>query len=368
MDDYLKRIKEPVKRQGAENSLLIMLISFAGSVILTRLYLSIFNYPTIGGESFHIAHVLWGGLLLFAAVLLPLIFTNRWIYPLSAFLAGTGVGFFIDEVGKFITTTNDYFFQPAATIIYAFFLLTVLIFLQVKKPRRHDSRTELFHALDVLEEFLDNDLDKDEYEDVIERLEKISKETSHPDRAELARSMLIFFKSRHLKIEEDKPSLYELAEAKIQTFERKFIKQRIFKTLITISVALLGFSAIGNIAILLNVAISDEYFQEILKELLSEQAITGTYLVLFITRLFLESVVGILFFIATYFWILQRDRRAIMFTLLGLLVSLTTINLLAFYFDQFRAVIGSLIELFILLAVLRYREIFLNPKVKHLKK
>jgi len=75
--------------------------------------------------------VLWGGLILFIAALLPLLFTNQWIYTTSAVLSGLGVGLFMDEVGKFITQTNDYFYPPAAPIIYAFFLLVVLIYVDI---------------------------------------------------------------------------------------------------------------------------------------------------------------------------------------------------------------------------------------------
>ncbi len=79
------------------------------TVTLIRLFLAITGYPQLGWGELHIAHVLWGGLALFSAVLLALVLTNRWAYSLSAILAGVGVGLFIDEVGKFITQSNDYF-------------------------------------------------------------------------------------------------------------------------------------------------------------------------------------------------------------------------------------------------------------------
>jgi hypothetical protein len=48
-----------VKRANAEGYLLIMLIAFALSVIGTRVYLDLANYPRIGGDGpYHIAHVL----------------------------------------------------------------------------------------------------------------------------------------------------------------------------------------------------------------------------------------------------------------------------------------------------------------------
>src|SRR3954471_1146116 len=116
------RFRSPVKRTGAERYQLITLISFAASVVLTRLYLELTGFPQLGSGVLHIAHVLWGGLLLFIAALLPTLIANRWVYLLDAVLGGIGVGLFIDEVGKFITQNNNYFFPFAAPIIYAFFL------------------------------------------------------------------------------------------------------------------------------------------------------------------------------------------------------------------------------------------------------
>src|ERR671928_1871864 len=158
MNAPMRRIRRPVKRESAERYLMVTLVSFAGAVILIRLFLELTGYPQVGNSELHIAHVLWGGLLLFAASLLSLLFANRWAYSAGALLAGIGIGLFIDEVGKFITQNNDYFFPAAAPIIYAFFLLTVLLYLQVRRPSPRDARIELYHALEAFEEVLDRDL------------------------------------------------------------------------------------------------------------------------------------------------------------------------------------------------------------------
>src|SRR5664279_4916411 len=152
----MSRFRSPVKRQGAERYLLFTLVSFAASVVLTRLYLELTGFPQLGNGVLHIAHVLWGGLLLFIAALLPTLIANRWVYTLDAILGGIGVGLFIDEVGKFITQNNNYFFPFAAPIIYTFFLLIVLVYLQIRRPSKHDSRSELYHALDQIMELIEN--------------------------------------------------------------------------------------------------------------------------------------------------------------------------------------------------------------------
>ena len=100
-------LRKAIKRADAERLLLLMLLSFAASVVLTRVYLQLTGYPQIGGGELHIAHMLWGGLLLFVGAMLMLIVANRWVLPTGAILTGIGVGLFIDEVGKFITKYND---------------------------------------------------------------------------------------------------------------------------------------------------------------------------------------------------------------------------------------------------------------------
>ncbi|MGH2605824.1 MAG: hypothetical protein ACRDG5_04475, partial [Anaerolineales bacterium] len=82
--------RAPVRREGAQVHLLLMLLSFAGSVFATRAFLTVTGYPQLGGGGFHIAHVLWGGLLLFAAAILPLIWANRWVYRAGAVVSGLG--------------------------------------------------------------------------------------------------------------------------------------------------------------------------------------------------------------------------------------------------------------------------------------
>lgn len=92
------------------------------TVLGIRAFLAITGYPQLGSDSLHIAHVLYGGLILVIALLL-LLLSDRPNKLLAALLGGIGFGFFIDEVGKFVTQDNDYFFEPAVSIMYILFLL-----------------------------------------------------------------------------------------------------------------------------------------------------------------------------------------------------------------------------------------------------
>jgi hypothetical protein len=57
---------------------------------------------------------------------------------------------------------------------------------------------------------------------------------------------------------------------------------------------------------------------------------------------------------------LRRDDTATRLGFLCLLVTLTVVNMLTFYFNQFTAVVTASVELALLLAITRFRTRFLN--------
>src|SRR4051794_2851136 len=124
--------------------MLIVLVSCALTVAVTRLFLVLTGYPQIGGSTFPLAHALWGGLALFLARTIALDVQNRGAAVIIALLTGVGFGLFVDEVGKFITQKNDYFFPLAAPIVYASLLLILVL---TDLARRHQLRNPRAHLL-----------------------------------------------------------------------------------------------------------------------------------------------------------------------------------------------------------------------------
>ncbi|MFN8527591.1 MAG: hypothetical protein U0670_03155 [Anaerolineae bacterium] len=221
----IKGLRTPVRRDDAAYYIFLMLAAFAISVVGTRIYLEVTGYPQIGGGDLHIAHVLWGGLAMFIGSLIPLIYANRWAYRAGAILGGVGVGFFIDEVGKFITASNDYFYPLAAPIIYATFLITLIIFARARQPIQPNPRVELYHALDGLREILDRDLNAREKSALETRLTYVQEHAGDSSEKELASALLEFLRSQHLQTLPDRRGVLGSFIVLWLKFEQRFLKR-----------------------------------------------------------------------------------------------------------------------------------------------
>jgi hypothetical protein len=159
----LRRIvRHPARNADFGSLLQTFLVSACATVLVIRTQLWATNYPQLGGHGLHIAHLLYGGILMVAAIALLLIYLNRSVRRPGAIIGGVGFGFFIDELGKFITADNNYFFKPAPALIY---LILVGIFLGIRalERRRGLSEVELLsNALDLTGEAARRDFDERE--------------------------------------------------------------------------------------------------------------------------------------------------------------------------------------------------------------
>jgi hypothetical protein len=146
----------------SRNQLELFLLSAVSSVLLVRLYLEITGYPQIGSGGLHIAHMLWGGALMMGALVVALSFLGARAQRLTAIIGGVGFGVFIDELGKFITRDNNYFYKPTIGLIYAIFIILYLTFNFLSRRQVLSSREYQLNALTQLEEAILRDLDPTE--------------------------------------------------------------------------------------------------------------------------------------------------------------------------------------------------------------
>ncbi len=128
------------------------LVSAVVAILGIRFYLHAAGYPQLGGRGLHIAHMLWGGLLMVVAIVLLLTFLGKRVQHVGAIVGGIGFGTFIDELGKFITSDNNYFYQPTFALIYVIFILLFLAFRAIERQQRMTDTEYLVNAIALLQE------------------------------------------------------------------------------------------------------------------------------------------------------------------------------------------------------------------------
>ena len=357
------RAHRPIRNLYAHSNVLLMLLAFGISVVGTRLFLELTGYPQLGNDTLHIAHALWGGVLLVVAVLLTLTYVNRWIFQLAAVFAGAGVGLFIDEIGKFITQNNDYFFPAAAPLIYVFYLLTVFAYLYIRRSSTEDARAEMYDVLVLVQEVLDDNLEVSEHAYLVEKLERVRGQTARRDLSILAESLLRYLQSDAVNVIPDHDRWLERWLRRWRDWEDRWFGRVTSRRALVAALALLATNAFLQTTVLLAFifnrgAVTNSLLMELFEENPLVRGVTS--LNWFLVSVALEFLMGVLLALSSLLWLRRFDRGAIRVGIAGLLMSLTVTNILKFYFNQFSVVAESLVLFVVLLMLFRFQDRFLK--------
>lgn len=164
-------VLRPIRNIDGGDFLEAYLVAAVVSILVMRIYLEIMRYPQIGGGGLHIAHVLWGGLLMMFGAALPFALLGKRVLWVSAIVGGVGFGLFIDEVGKFVTSDVNYFFRPAFAIMYVVFVLMFVAIQSLQRRIPLSPEAYLVNALMEMQEVALHDLEKDERDRALRYLE-----------------------------------------------------------------------------------------------------------------------------------------------------------------------------------------------------
>jgi len=167
-----------------------MIIAIA-TILVTRAYLWLTDYPQVGGGTLHIAHALYGGALMMLALLLNWWFLGYGARVLTVLFGGIGFGLFLDEVGKFVTKDNDYFYGPSAEIMYVLVVVVIIAGRMMREIRPLSANENLASAAAIAADGVARGLQAHRRELALRMLEQAEELGADPASARSIRELLI---------------------------------------------------------------------------------------------------------------------------------------------------------------------------------
>jgi uncharacterized membrane protein SirB2 len=293
-----------VRNVRSGEHLTTFVVSGVATVLITRLILQLSGYPQIGGKGLHIAHVLPGGLLMLVGIVLLLAYVGP-------------------VVGKFVTSDNNYFYQPTAAIVYVVFVLIVLGSRFVTTRRPIDPREQLANVVDDAVEGVAGGLSRRRLAQAAEQLRQVGPEVvgRRETRALLA------------AVEPDEVELAAPVDAVWRTVNRGFDRLATHPLAPTVAVGVLVVQALGAPAIAAGIRFDRG-------QLLTDFPVLGVAA---------GSVLSATFTVRGALRLRAGDRaRAVRLFELAVLVSLLVTQVFQFAGTQFAAVGGMLLDLVLL--------------------
>jgi hypothetical protein len=348
-----------VRRLDADRYLFLVLLGFGASIVLTRLYLELTGYPTVGGDTLHIAHAVWGGLLLLVGGVLPLALANRSALPVAALATGIGAGLFVDEIGKFITVDNDYFFAAAAPVAYAVFVLALWVYFRVRGRRDPSPSAELHAALELLGDVVDRDLSRSDRRELERRLQAATGSDTERLRR-MAEDLLELTRSGALDGGVTSPGRVRRVLTRLDRWADRHLSGARLRRITVAALAVLGVVAVADLAVVGFIGLdlvdgTTTTLADAANRYARVDIEDGLGTTLLLLRVGLDVVVGVLLLVAAVQLLRGRDRRGAELAQGALLLALTVVDVLLFYTDQWVASGAAATELVVLGVVWRFR-------------
>jgi hypothetical protein len=307
------------------------LISSISSILIIRAFLAITGYPQLGGGSFHIAHMLWGGFLMMIAMVLVLSFLGNRMLRIAAVIGGIGFGTFVDELGKFITSDNNYFFEPTIALLYTIFLILFFIFRYIEDHKPLSEKEYIMNAFQLFEEVIHQDMDKSEKRKLMQYIRHAKHYAFSEELEKLANKIEV----TEVK---NKNYLNKVFSRFIDIFE-SFIESVLFRKLVIIFFSLQGVILLGNILLIAAFEIgSIPLFIPDLSDKITF-IVYGEIFSIILSSVF--TIIGVALFR------FNRLRSYEMFKY-SALVSILVTQFFVFYREQLQAMTGLVISLIVL--------------------
>ena len=166
-----RRASFTVRTTELSRNLDIFLAFAVAGVLGNRFFLVATGYPQVGNGTLHISHAIWGGVMMTVAIGAALSFIAPGVRTFVAILGGAGLGWFVDELGKFITRDTNYFFRPTLALIYVIFISLYLVSRTLRR-RHYDADEGLLNALEAVKAAVIGRLDEPTRREALALLEQ----------------------------------------------------------------------------------------------------------------------------------------------------------------------------------------------------
>jgi len=333
-----------IKRQDASNSLLDFLIWATLSLFGVRLFLEIFNNPIIGRGNWHIAHVLWGGLFMLVGIIIFIVFSGKSALRVASIFGGIGWGLFIDEIGKYLTQDNNYWFRPAIAFIYISFVLIFFLY-RILEKNAMPTRISLWQSLfDDSEEIINNDLEAKEKKIILKNINKLELLISVPAEKKILMDFKTLVKSIEPKKDRYKINLSKLIASTLKiSYNRLFKKRLVFYSLFIYSLWYISDKLFDLFKLLLNsdkILLLQNYYRHY--DFFSEIDVF-----MISSKFLIEIIVAFLLILGFVFFSEKKTIKGIVFFQRGLLINIFLGAPIKFYFEQFSAVFSLILSILI---------------------
>ncbi|HEX5713005.1 MAG TPA: hypothetical protein VFX85_06805 [Solirubrobacterales bacterium] len=306
--------------------------------IRTQLYLT--HYPQLGGHGLHIAHLLWGGLFMLTALAILLSLLGRRARLVAALVGGVGFGFFIDELGKFITADNNYFFKPAAGLIYLIFIGLYLGSRAYQRHRGLNDAEKVRNAVELIGEATQGPF-KVEYRD-----QALALLADVPPGHPLRDPLVALAEQIDTAPNPDPPWWRRFPNAVAASYER-WSEQRWFHRLVLV---VFGLWALGSLLTVLGFVLATGFAGEAARAGFEQDSISHLNFLNWATLV--SSSVSIAFVVVGLGRLLRGQRLdAYLWLSRALLVSIFVTRVFTFVESQFGAVFGLAIDVLLLISI-----------------
>jgi len=347
-----------IRNFDAEKYIETFMVSAVAAILVIRTFLVLTGFPQIGNSNLHIAHLLWGGFLMLISIIILLFFLTKGAEKFAALLGGIGFGTFLDEIGKFVTQDNDYFFEPSVSLMYITFLLILFAVHYIKTGWGITEQEYLINAINELRSLSGGELSKDDKSRALNYL-------SHTDDTDPLVNSVRDIISKIKTTPPSQPGSYDRLKSFLNNKYDMLTQLRSFNLAIMLFFISKFVITIGYIFVL--IFIIGVGWENILSTELVEHLYQRGINLSFvdIAEFFSSLLSGVFACIGIYYLRKSRLKAYEMFKW-SILISIFLTQIFIFYNEQFSALIGLTINILILIAIrfmIEREELSLSKKV-----